>query len=58
MASLEKSEKGFKNAGFISELYAPSDEEKIEKGERCFYTPYNAAYLDLARQLIEKEVAP
>lgn len=58
MALLEKSEKGFKNAGFISELYAPSDEEKIEKGERCFYTPYNAAYLDLARQLIEKEVAP
>ena len=58
MASLEKSEKGFKNAGFISELYAPSDEEEIEKGERCFYTPYNAAYLDLARQLIEKEVAP
>ncbi len=58
MASLEKSEKGFKSAGFISELYAPSDEEEIEKGERCFYTPYNAAYLDLARQLIEKEVAP
>ena len=58
MAALAKSEKGFKGAGFISELYAPSDDEQIEKGERCFYTPYNAAYLDVARQLIEKEVAP
>ena len=56
ISALEKSDKGFKGAGFISELYAPSDEEEIEKGERCFYTPYNAAYLDLARQLIEKEV--
>lgn len=56
ISTLEKSDKGFKGAGFISELYAPSDEEEIEKGERCFYTPYNAAYLDLARQLIEKDV--
>ena len=58
MAALEKSAEGYKGAGFISELYAPADEEQIEKGERCFYTPYNAAYLDLARQLIEKEVPP
>ena len=58
MASLEKSATGYKGAGFISELYAPADEEQIEKGERCFYTPYNAAYLDVARQLIEKEVPP
>ena len=56
MAALEKSEAGFKGAGFISELYAPADENQIEKGERCFYTPYNAAYLDVARQLIEKEI--
>ena len=56
MSALEKSDSGFKGAGFISELYAPSDEENIEKGERCFYTPYNAAYLDVARQLIEKDV--
>ena len=56
ISALEKSDKGFKGAGFISELYSPSDEEEIEKGERCFYTPYNAAYLDLARQLIEKDV--
>ena len=58
MAALEKSASGFKSAGFISELYAPASEDNIEKGERCFYTPYNAAYLDLARQLIEKEVSP
>ena len=58
MISLEKSDNGFKGAGFISELYAPASEDNIEKGERCFYTPYNAAYLDLARQFIEKEVAP
>ena len=58
MAALEKSDTGFKGAGFISELYAPASEENIEKGERCFYTPYNAAYLDVARQLIEKDVAP
>ena len=57
MTALEKTET-FKSAGFISELYAPKNEELIQKGERCFYTPYNAAYLDVARQLIEKEVAP
>lgn len=58
MSALEKSDSGFKSAGFISELYAPADEDSIEKGERCFYTPYNAAYLDVARQLIEKDVPP
>lgn len=46
----------FKKAGFISELYAPADETQIKKEERCFYTPYNAAYLDVARQMIEKEI--
>ncbi len=56
LQAIEKSEKGLKGAGFISELYAPADENNIQKGERCFYTPYNAAYLDLARQLIEKEI--
>jgi len=57
MAEFEKSE-NYKAAGFISELYAPADEMQIKENERCFYTPYNAAYLDVARQLIEKEVAP
>ena len=57
MAELERSG-SYKSAGFISELYAPADENHIEKNERCFYTPYNAAYLDLARQLIESYVEP
>ena len=39
--------------GFIAELYAPKDEENIEKGERVFYTRRNALYLDWARSLIE-----
>lgn len=38
--------------GFITELYAPRDIENIKLGERCFYTPRNAMYLDTARQLI------
>jgi len=38
--------------GFISELYAPKDLQSIQVGERCFYTPRNACYLDTARQLI------
>ena len=58
LAALEKSETGFKGSGFISELYAPLNEDAIEKGERCFYTPYNAAYLDVARQMIDKDVPP
>ena len=42
--------------GFISKFYSPKDEDKIQKSDRCFYTKYNAAYLDFARQLIESEV--
>lgn len=56
MAALER-DGSFKTAGFISELYSPSDEENILKGERCFYTPYNAAYLDVASQLIREKVS-
>ncbi len=55
MADLEKTG-AFKKAGFISELYSPADEENIQKSERCFYTPYNAAYLDVASQLIREKV--
>lgn len=46
----------FKKAGFISNLYSPADENEIRKEERCFYTPYNAAYLDITRQIIDKSV--
>lgn len=39
--------------GFISEMYAPSDDQNIQLGERVFYTTRNARYIDTARQLIE-----
>lgn len=42
--------------GFISRLYAPHDENNIKKTDRCFYTRYNAACLDYARQLIDEMV--
>ncbi len=38
--------------GFISSLYAPKNLSDIKKDERCFYTPYNACYLDCMRQCI------
>lgn len=38
--------------GFIRRLYAPKDERNIEKGERVFYTPRNAAFIDTARAAI------
>ncbi len=42
--------------GFISELYAPKDIDNIQSGERCFYTPHNACYIDCMRQLIAQKV--
>ncbi|MCR5217403.1 DNA adenine methylase [Treponema sp.] len=56
---LSEDENSFvKIPGFISEYYAPKNIEDIRQGERCFYTPYNACYLDVMRQLIEKKVPP
>lgn len=55
MKSLEQ-KNNLKTAGFISELYSPADENNILKSERCFYTPYNGAYLDVASQLIREMV--
>ncbi len=40
------------HSGFITELYAPKDEQNIQKGERVFYTIRNAQYIDTARQEI------
>ena len=40
--------------GFITELYAPKNDNNIKAGERVFYTNRNARYLDTARQYIEK----
>jgi adenine-specific DNA-methyltransferase len=40
--------------GFIAELYAPKNDENINKEERVFYTRENAEFIDTARQHIEK----
>lgn len=42
--------------GFISDMYAPKNLNDIKKDERCFYTPYNACFLDLMRQEIDAVV--
>lgn len=38
--------------GFITKLYSPNDENNIKKGERVFYTPRNAKYIDTCRKII------
>jgi len=43
--------------GFISRLYAPSDDSNIQPGERVFYTSDNARRLDAYAQLIPEEDA-
>lgn len=43
-----------KEDGFFYDLYAPKDITNIQEGERCFYTPRNAKYIDSVRQLIEQ----
>ena len=40
------------HGGFITELYAPRDDQNIQKGERVFFTVRNAQYIDTARQEI------
>ncbi len=39
--------------GLIADLYAPKDDNHIQKGERVFYTRRNAIYIDTARQAID-----
>lgn len=39
--------------GFIEELYAPRDDEAIQKGERVFYSNRNARRLDLYCRYLE-----
>jgi len=39
--------------GFIEELYAPKDEERITESDRVFYTRENARRLDNYRRLID-----
>jgi adenine-specific DNA-methyltransferase len=52
-ARLVKDVEGNLRPGFIAEMYAPRDERDIQPGERCFFTPRNAAYIDTARQAME-----
>jgi adenine-specific DNA-methyltransferase len=51
---LVKNAGGAAREGFIAEMYAPRDEGEILEGERCFFTPRNARYIDTMRQLIEE----
>jgi adenine-specific DNA-methyltransferase len=44
--------------GFITELYAPKDDDNIQEGERVFYTHRNAMYIDTMRQLINRVDIP
>ncbi len=46
----------YKNPGFISELYSPADIQNIHKEDRCFYTNYNANYIDVIRQNIASDI--
>jgi len=58
---LEKWKKHIKNKieisglekGFIAKLYAPANMDDIKSGERVFYTPRNAMFIDTARKLID-----
>lgn len=38
--------------GFIRRLYSPKDPDNIQPGERVFYTPENAEYIDTCRSAI------
>ncbi len=42
------------HTGFVSDLYAPKDDEHIQPDERVFYTRRNAMYIDTARSLISR----
>jgi adenine-specific DNA-methyltransferase len=39
--------------GVVAELYAPQNDDKIELGERVFYTQRNAQFIDTARRVID-----
>jgi len=41
------------NEGVITKLYAPKDDDNIQRDERVFYTHRNAMYIDTMRNLIE-----
>lgn len=39
--------------GIIAQNYAPKDKDNIQKGERVFFTPRNAKYIDTVRKAID-----
>ena len=45
---------GDRHEGLFQEYYAPKNDQKIEQGERCFYTRDNAQRLDFFTQEINK----
>jgi len=42
--------------GFIAKLYAPKDDQNIQKNERVFYTLRNAMYVDSIRSKIDTQI--
>jgi adenine-specific DNA-methyltransferase len=54
LSSLERSIESDWSPGFICELYAPEDEQKIATDDRVFYTRRNATYIDTARRAIDQ----
>lgn len=44
--------------GFITEMYAPRDENNITSDDRCFYTRRNAIFLDTAARLLSLQPEP
>ncbi len=44
--------------GFISELYAPKDDNNIKDGDRVFYTRENALIIDSVRQYLDNVEEP
>ena len=45
-------------AGFITKLYSPQNDEDIKEGERVFYKSRNAKYIDTERQLLNNVPEP
>ncbi len=50
---LSKLESGDLKSGWLSNLYAPTNDKQIKEGERVYYTKRNARYIYTARCLIE-----
>jgi len=48
--------KATKQVGFIETHYAPKNDNKIQRGERVFYTNSNAKIIDNVRALIDQQI--